>query len=124
MPQAIKLIDAQGRSCVYVSIMQRWSTAKGICWSGGWLIADNSALHRHRQARRRAADWWGWAFFKCEACGGWFDNARSARCSITRSRAASGTRSSAVEYASDWFIAPRQGRLWPHTGSRGWPGGR
>ena len=33
MPQAIKLIDAEGRSCIYVPIMQngRWSTAKDMC---------------------------------------------------------------------------------------------
>ena len=33
MPQAIKLIDAEGRSCIYVPITQngRWSTAKDIC---------------------------------------------------------------------------------------------
>ena len=34
MPQAIKLIDAEGRSCVYVPIRRtaRWLTAKGM-WS-------------------------------------------------------------------------------------------
>ena len=34
MPQAIKLIDAEGRSCVYVPISLRtawWSTARGLC---------------------------------------------------------------------------------------------
>jgi len=32
MPQAIKLIDAEGRSCIYVPIMQnaRWSTSQGF----------------------------------------------------------------------------------------------
>jgi hypothetical protein len=33
MPQGIKLIDAEGRSCIYVPIMRngRWSTAKDMC---------------------------------------------------------------------------------------------
>ena len=33
MPQAIKLIDAEGRCCIYVPITQtaRLSTAKGLC---------------------------------------------------------------------------------------------
>jgi len=37
MPQAIRLIDAEGRSCIYVPITQngRWSTAKDSCSIGG-----------------------------------------------------------------------------------------
>jgi hypothetical protein len=33
MPQAIKLIDAEGRSCIYAQSRRaaRWSTAKGMC---------------------------------------------------------------------------------------------
>jgi hypothetical protein len=34
MPQAIKLIDAEGRSCIYVPISRtaRWSTARDMCF--------------------------------------------------------------------------------------------
>jgi hypothetical protein len=45
MPQAIKLIDAEGRSCIYVpdhGKTARWSIAKGMRWN--WTTNDRPTM--------------------------------------------------------------------------------
>jgi hypothetical protein len=76
MPQAIKLIDAEGRSCIYVPIMQNGKVVD----SQRFVLDTEDEMMRGMPRGvvigkvdgdpplSEAEHFW-----KCEACGGWFD---------------------------------------------------
>ena len=58
MPQAIKLIDAEGCSCIYVPMQNgRWSTAKDKC--SIWRMNDDRSVQTFRLIRLMSGFWTG-----------------------------------------------------------------
>jgi hypothetical protein len=75
MPQAIKLVDAEGRSCIYVPITEDGKVVDSQGYISIWKMNDHarraSSQHRHRR-RWRCSDR-GRHFEKCPVCSQWFD---------------------------------------------------
>jgi len=85
MPQAIKLINAERRSCIYVPIAQN---AKVVDSQGFVFDPEdedaNSARHRHRQGDRRTAAKRGRTFLEMRGVRWLFRHLRSRRSARSR----------------------------------------